>query len=109
MSEATGDTAPKQTKPKKPAAAPVGKMNLAEVDAEFTKLDAVTKRLNETVKSALSANQNVAVDDLRQLQRQSHRRMQIIVRRVALLASSPDTAVKDLLDKLMKVKPKVEA
>lgn len=109
MTEAVANTATKQTKPKKPAAEPVGKMTLAEVDAEFIKLDATTKRLNETVKSALASNQNVAVDDLRQLQRQSHRRMQIIVRRVALLAGSPDTAVKDLLDKLMKVKPKAEA
>jgi len=109
MTEAAANTAGKETKSKKPAAAPVGKMNLVEVDAEFTKLDAVAKRLNESVKSALTSNQNVAVDDLRQLQRHSHRRMQLIVRRVSLLALSPDPAIKDLLDKLMKAKVKAEA
>lgn len=47
----------------------IGKMSIAEVDAEFATLEATTKRLNESVKAALGANQPVSVDDLRQLQK----------------------------------------
>ena len=36
---------------------PIGKMTIAEVDAEFAKAEATTKRLNESVKAAFEANQ----------------------------------------------------
>jgi hypothetical protein len=82
----------------------ISKMTIGEVDAEFSKLEATTKKLNESVKAALGANQPVAVDDLRQLQKLTQRRAKLIIRRVSLLAGSTSGPVMDLLDKLMKVK-----
>lgn len=82
----------------------IGKMTLAQVDGEFAKVEATAKRLNESVKAALAANQPVGVDDLRQLQKLTQRRTKLIVRRVALLVNSPAGPVMELLDKLMKVK-----
>ena len=83
---------------------PVGKMSIAEVDAEFAKAEATTKRLNESVKAAFEANQPVNVDDLRQLQRLGQRRTKLMLRRVALVIANPSSQATDLLDKLMKVK-----
>ena len=82
----------------------IGKMTIAEVDAEFAKAEATTKRLNESVKAAFEANQPVNVDDLRQLQRLGQRRTKLMLRRVALVIASPSSQATDLLDKLMKVK-----
>jgi hypothetical protein len=79
-------------------------MSIAEVDAEFTKAEATTKRLNESVKAAFEANQPVNVDDLRQLQRLGQRRTKLMLRRVALVIANPSSQAIDLLDKLMKVK-----
>lgn len=83
---------------------PIGKMTIAEVDAEFAKAEATTKRLNESVKAAFEANQPVNVDDLRQLQRFGQRRAKLMLRRVALVIANPSSQATDLLDKLMKVK-----
>ncbi len=83
---------------------PIGKMTIAEVDAEFAKAEATTKRLNESVKVAFEANQPVNVDDLRQLQRLGQRRTKLMLRRVALVIANPSSQATDLLDKLMKVK-----
>ena len=83
---------------------PIGKMTIAEVDAEFAKAEATTKRLNESVKAAFEANQPVNVDDLRQLQRLSQRRTKLMLRRIALVIANPSSQATDLLDKLMKVK-----
>lgn len=83
---------------------PIGKMTIAEVDAEFAKAEATTKRLNESVKAAFDANQPVNVDDLRQLQRLGQRRTKLMLRRVALVIANPSSQATDLLDKLMKVK-----
>lgn len=83
---------------------PIGKMTIAEVDAEFAKAEATTKRLNESVKAAFEANQPVNVDDLRQLQRLGQRRTKLMLRRIALVIANPSSQATDLLDKLMKVK-----
>ena len=83
---------------------PIGKMTIAEVDAEFAKAEATTKRLNESVKVAFEANQPVNVDDLRQLQRLGQRRTKLMLRRIALVIANPSSQATDLLDKLMKVK-----
>ena len=83
---------------------PIGKMTIAEVDAEFAKAEATTKSLNESVKAAFEANQPVSVDDLRQLQRLGQRRTKLMLRRVALVIANPSSQATDLLDKLMKVK-----
>ena len=83
---------------------PIGKMTIAEVDAEFAKAEATTKRLNESVKAAFEANQPVNVDDLRQLQRLGQRRTKLMQRRIALVIANPSSQATDLLDKLMKVK-----
>lgn len=83
---------------------PIGKMTIAEVDAEFAKAEATTKRLSESVKAAFEANQPVNVDDLRQLQRLGQRRTKLMLRRVALAIANPSSQATDLLDKLMKVK-----
>jgi len=83
---------------------PIGKMTIAEVDAEFAKAEASTKRLNESVKAAFEANQPVNVDDLRQLQRLGQHRTKLMLRRVALVIANPSSQATDLLDKLMKVK-----
>ena len=82
----------------------IGKMTIAEVDAEFAKAEATTKRLNESVKAAFEANQPVNVDDLRQLQRLGQRRTKLMLRRVALVIANPSSQATDLLDQLMKVK-----
>ena len=83
---------------------PIGKMNIAEVDAEFAHTEATIKRLNESVKAAFEANHPVNVDDLRQLQRMGQRRTKLMLRRIALIVSNPSSQANDLLDKLMKVK-----
>lgn len=83
---------------------PIGKMTIVEVDAEFAKAEATTKRLNESVKAAFEANQPVNVDDLRQLQRLGQRRTKLMLRRIALVIANPSSQATDLLDKLMKVK-----
>ena len=83
---------------------PIGKMSLAEVDAEFANAEATIKRFNESVIAAFEANHPVNVDDLRQLQRMGQRRTKLMLRRIALVVSNPSTQANDLLDKLMKVK-----
>ena len=83
---------------------PIGKMSIAEVDAEFANAEATIKLLNESVKTAFEANHPVNVDDLRQLQRMGQRRTKLMLRRIALVVSNPSTQANDLLDKLMKVK-----
>jgi DNA replication initiation complex subunit (GINS family) len=82
----------------------INKMSIADVDAEFAKVEAGTKRLNESVKAAFEANQPVNVDDLRQLQKLTQRRTKLMLRRIALLVANPTSQATDLLDKLMKVK-----
>lgn len=82
----------------------IGKLSIAQVDAEFAKVEATTKRLNESVKAAFEANQPVSVDDLRQLQRLTQRRTKLMLRRISLLVANPTSQASDLLDKLMKVK-----
>lgn len=89
---------------KQPDTQPIGKMSIAEVDAEFSKVEASTKRINEAVKAAFSAGQPVSVDDLRNLQRLTQQRTKLILRRIALLVANPPSQAADLLDKLMKVK-----
>ena len=93
-----------QQETKQPEQQPIGKMSIAEVDAEFAKAEATTKRLNESVKAAFEANQPVNVDDLRQLQRLGQRRTKLMQRRIALVIANPSSQATDLLDKLMKVK-----
>ena len=83
---------------------PVGKMSIAEVDAEFANAETTIKRLNESVKAAFEANNPVNVDDLRQLQRMGQRRTKLMLRRIALVVANPSSQANDLLDKLMKVK-----
>ncbi len=83
---------------------PIGKMGIAEVDAEFANAEATIKRLNESVKAAFEANHPVNVDDLRQLQRMGQRRTKLMLRRIALVVANPSSQATDLLDKLMKVK-----
>jgi len=78
---------------------PIGKMTIADVDAEFAKAEATTKRLNESVKAAFEANQPVNVDDLRQLQRLGQRRTKLMLRRIALVIANPSSQATDLLDK----------
>ena len=82
----------------------INKMDIAAVDVEFAKVEASTKRLNESVKAAFEANQPVNVDDLRQLQKVTQRRTKLMLRRIALLVANPTSQASDLLDKLMKVK-----
>ncbi len=83
---------------------PIGKMSIAEVDAEFANAEATIKRLNESVKAVFEANHPVNVDDLRQLQRMGQRRTKLMLRRIALVVANPSSQANDLLDKLMKVK-----
>lgn len=83
---------------------PIGKMSIAEVDAEFANAEITIKRLNESVKAAFEASQPVNVDDLRQLQRMGQRRSKLMMRRIALIVANPSSQANDLLDKLMKVK-----
>lgn len=83
---------------------PIGKISIAEVDTEFAKAEASIKRLNESVKAAFESNQQVNVDDLRQLQRMGQRRTKLMLRRIALIVANPSSQANDLLDKLMKVK-----
>lgn len=82
----------------------INKMGIADVDVEFAKVEAGTKRLNESVKVAFESNQAVNVDDLRQLQKLTQRRTKLMLRRIALLVAHPTSQATDLLDKLMKVK-----
>jgi hypothetical protein len=82
----------------------INKMSIADVDTEFAKVEAGTKRLNESVKAAFEVNQPVNVDDLRQLQKLTQRRTKLVLRRIALLVVNPTSQATDLLDKLMKVK-----
>ena len=83
---------------------PIGKMSIAEVDAEFANAETNIKRLNESVKTAFEANHPVNVDDLHQLQRMGQRRTKLMLRRIALVVANPSSQANDLLDKLMKVK-----
>lgn len=83
---------------------PIGKMSIAEIDAEFANTEVTIKRLNESVKAAFEANHPVNVDDLRQLQRMAQRRTKLMLRRIALVVANPSSQANDLLDKLMKVK-----
>lgn len=83
---------------------PIGRMSIAEVDAEFANAETTIKRLNESVKAAFEVNHPVNVDDLRQLQRMGQRRTKLMLRRIALVVANPSSQANDLLDKLMKVK-----
>jgi hypothetical protein len=94
---------PKQTSDKP---TPIGRLPLFEVDAALNECDKTIKTHSETVKAKLTGNASIPPLVLRELSRANAQKSRLAMRRISLLVESGDAAAMDLLEKLMKVKPK---
>jgi hypothetical protein len=107
MSEQTSEKPQKQPKSKADRGTPIGRLALGEVDAALVECERVIKTHTDTVKSKLTASASIPPAALRELSRANSQRARLAMRRIALLLESGDAAVADLIEKLMKVRPKV--
>jgi hypothetical protein len=90
----------------RPRGTPVGRQTLAEVDAGLAECEAVIKLCSDAVKIKLGINGSIPPNLLRDLARSNAQRQKLVLRRVTLLLESGDTISQDLIEKLMKIKPK---
>jgi hypothetical protein len=106
MSEQTTEKPQKQQKTKPPRGTPIGRLGLGEVDAALAECERVIKVHSDTVKTKLSASAAIPPAALRELSRANSQRARLVMRRIGLLVESGDGAAVDLIEKLMKVRPK---
>ncbi len=84
---------------------PVARMSMPEVDAALADCEKTVKTHTETVKAKLTRNAAIPPNVMRELSRANTQKSRLVMRRFALLVESGDSAVMELLDKLMKIKP----
>jgi hypothetical protein len=102
----TAQKPPKISKPPGDKPTPIGRMPLSDVDVALADCDKTIKGHSETVKAKLAGNASIPPIVLRELSRANAQKSRLAMRRISLLVESGDAAAMDLLEKLMKVKPK---
>jgi hypothetical protein len=105
MTEQTAQKTPKTPKPAGEKPTPIGRLTLPEVDSALAECDKTIKTHSETVKAKLTSNASIPPAALRELSRANGQRARLTMRRIVLLLESGDSAVVDLIEKLVKVKP----
>lgn len=90
----------------RPKGTPVGRQTLAEVDAGLAECEKVIKTCSDAVKVRLGTNGAIPPNVLRDLGRVNAQRAKLVMRRIALLIDSGDQVAAEMIDKLLKVKPK---
>lgn len=90
----------------RPKGTPIGRQTLAEVDAGLVECDTVIKACSDAVKSKLGTNGSIPPNLLRDLARSNAQRHKLVMRRVTILMESGDSVSQELIEKLLKVKPK---
>jgi hypothetical protein len=106
MTDQNSEKPVKAVKAKSDKGTPIGRLTLAEVDTALSECERVIKTNSETVKSKLQASASIPPSALRDLSRANTQKARLAMRRIALLLESGDAAVTDLIEKLLKVKPK---
>lgn len=105
MSETTDSKAMKIAKLPQEKSTSIGRLPLAEVDMALVACEKNIKIHIETIKVKLNNNAAIPPTVLRELSKGNSQKSRLMMRRIALLVESGDSAVIELLDKLMKVKP----
>lgn len=105
MTEQTAQKAPKTPKPAGEKPTPIGRLTLPEVDSALAECDKTIKAHSDTVKAKLTSNSSIPPAALRELSRANGQKTRLTMRRVALLLESGDSAVADLIEKMLKIKP----
>ena len=90
----------------RPKGTPVGRQTLVEVDVGLAECEAVIKTCSDAVKSKLGTNGSIPPNLLRDLARCNAQRYKLVMRRITLLMEGGDSVSQELLEKLLKVKPK---
>lgn len=90
----------------RPKATPVGRQSIAEVDEGLSECEKVIKTCSDAVRAKLAGNGAIPPAVLRDLARANAQRTKLVLRRITLLLESGDPGASDLLEKLLKVKPK---
>lgn len=95
-----------QNKEHRPKGTPIGRQTLAQVDVGLTECDTVIKTCSDTVRAKLGTSSTIPPNLLRELARANAQRGKLVMRRIMMLVESGDPIASDLIDKLLKVKPK---
>lgn len=90
----------------RPKGTPIGRQTLSEVDAGLMDCEKLIKSASEGVRARLTANSPIPTTLLRDLARGNAQRSKLVLRRVTLLLDAGDANAIELVEKLMKVKPK---
>lgn len=83
----------------------IGRLSLSEVDVALVACEKNIKTHIDTIKVKLTNNASISPTVLRELSKGNRQKSRLMMRRIALLIDSGDSAVLELIDKLMKVKP----
>ncbi|MCX7248796.1 MAG: hypothetical protein NTX31_14190 [Burkholderiales bacterium] len=105
MSDTADSKAMKIAKLPQEKSTSIGRLPLAEVDMALAACEKTIKTHIETIKVKLNNNAAIPPTVLRELSKGNSQKSRLMMRRIALLIESGDSAVMELLDKLMKVKP----
>ena len=105
MSDTADSKAMKIAKLPQEKSTSIGRLPLAEVDMALVACEKNIKTHIETIKVKLTNNASIPPSVLRELSKGNSQKSRLMMRRIALLIESGDSAVLELLDKLMKVKP----
>lgn len=90
----------------RPKATPVGRQSIAEVDAGLAECEKVIKSCSDAVRTKLAGNGAIPPAVLRDLARANAQRSKLVMRRITLLLEIGDATAAELIEKLLKVKPK---
>ena len=105
MTEQTIAKTPKAPKQATDKPTPIGRLLLPEVDLALNECEKIIKAHTDIVKAKLSSNASFPTNVLRELSRANAQKGRLMVRRIALLIESGDSAAMEIFEKLMKVKP----
>jgi len=91
---------------RRPKATPVARQSIAEVDSGLAECEKVIKACSDAVRTRLAGNGAIPPTILRDLARANAQRSKLVMRRITLLIEIGDGAAAELVEKLLKVKPK---
>ncbi len=92
----------KQANPKNP----IGRMTLAEVDVALAECEKIITAHSDTVKATLTGNRAIPPNVLRELSRANSQKGRLAMRRISQLIEMGEPAAAELIEKLMKVRPR---
>lgn len=90
----------------RPKGTPVGRQSIGEVDAGLAECEKTIKACSDAIRARLTSNGAIPPAVLRDLARANAQRSKLVMRRISLLLDAGDAAATELIEKLLKVKPK---